>query len=71
MKLKLSELAKKTGYNLTTLRYYSNLGLLEYDQAGSGKLKYYDLEVSRQRLAEIYELKIQGKSIEEIVERLG
>jgi DNA-binding transcriptional MerR regulator len=63
-----SELAELNGVRPSTIKYYSELGLLPYKQHGEGLSKFYHREDSNKRLEEILELKEQGKSIAEIIE---
>jgi DNA-binding transcriptional MerR regulator len=62
-----SELAELNNIRPSTVKYYSELGLLPYKQHGEGLSKFYHREDSSKRLKEILELKKQGKSITEII----
>ena len=62
-----SELAELNNIRPSTVKYYSELGLLPYKQHGEGLSKFYHREDSTKRLKEILELKGQGKSITEII----
>ena len=46
--LKIGELAKLTGLAVGTIRYYSDLGLLQPVQIGSNGYRYYSLDASQQ-----------------------
>ena len=46
--LKIGELAKQTGLAVGTLRYYSDLGLLQPVQRGDNGYRYYTQNASRQ-----------------------
>ena len=46
--LKIGELAKQTGLTVGTLRYYSDLGLLQPLQRGDNGYRYYSQNASRQ-----------------------
>ena len=46
--LKIGELAKQTGLAVGTLRYYSDLGLLQPVQRGDNGYRYYSQNASRQ-----------------------
>jgi DNA-binding transcriptional MerR regulator len=46
--LKIGELAKQTGLSVGTLRYYSDLELLQPVQRGNNGYRYYDLDASSQ-----------------------
>jgi len=39
--LKMSELAELAGVRYSTIKYYSELGLLPYEQRGNRLAKYY------------------------------
>ena len=45
---KIGELAKQTGLAVGTLRYYSDLGLLQPAQRGDNGYRYYSRDASRQ-----------------------
>ena len=45
---KIGELAKQTGLAVRTLRYYSDLGLLQPVQRGNNGYRYYSQNTSRQ-----------------------
>lgn len=62
-----SELAELGGVRPSTIKYYSELGLLPYKQHGKGLSKFYHREKNLKRLERILELKEEGKSINEIV----
>ena len=46
--LKIGELAKQTGLAVGTLRYYSDLGLLQPAQRGDNGYRYYSQNATRQ-----------------------
>ena len=62
-----SELAELNNIRPSTVKYYSELGLLPYKQHGERLSKFYHREDSSKRLKEILELKKQGKSVTEII----
>jgi len=62
-----SELAELNNVRPSTVKYYSELGLLPYKQQAEGLSKFYHREDSSKRLKEILEFKKQGKSITEII----
>ncbi|HOM78391.1 MAG TPA: MerR family transcriptional regulator [bacterium] len=66
--IRQSELAELTGVRPSTIKYYSELGLISYKQEGERLSKRYDREDSIKRVQEILELRKQGKSIAEIIE---
>lgn len=65
--VKLSELAELNGVRYSTVKYYSELGLLPYEQMGKRLAKKYNREVASTRLKEILQLKEQGKTIPDII----
>jgi len=65
--IRQSELGELTGVRPSTIKYYSELGLLPYKQHGERLSKFYHREDSSKRLKEILELKKQGKSVTEII----
>lgn len=65
--IKLSELAELNGVRYSTVKYYSELGLLPYEQQGKRLAKKYNREVASNRLKEILTLREQGKSVPDII----
>ena len=65
--LKMSELSELNGVRYSTVKYYSELGLLPYEQQGKRLAKKYNREVASKRLQEILKLKKEGKSIPDII----
>lgn len=65
-RLSRKALAKQTGVRESTIKFYSELGLLPYRQAGEGLARRYDLGEAMARLREIQALKAQGLSIHDI-----
>ena len=63
--LKIGELAKQTGLSVGTLRYYSDLGLLQPAQRGENGYRYYSLD-SSQQVAFIKKAQTLGFTLEEI-----
>jgi DNA-binding transcriptional MerR regulator len=66
--IRQSELAELNDIRPSTVKYYSELGLLPYKQQAEGLSKFYHREDSSKRLQEILELKDKGMSIAEIIE---
>lgn len=65
--IRQTELAELNGVRPSTVKYYSELGLLPYKQHGERLSKFYHREDSSKRLKEILELKKQGKTVTEII----
>ena len=65
--LKMSELAELCGVRYSTVKYYSELGLLPYEQRGKRLAKYYHKETSSKRIADLMRMRAEGKSVAEII----
>lgn len=65
--LKMSELAELNGVRYSTIKYYSELGLLPYEQHGERLAKYYPAKEASQRLKEILRLRDKGQTIPDII----
>ena len=65
--IKMSELAELNGVRYSTVKYYSELGLLPYEQHGKRLAKKYKREVASTRLQEILKLRGQGKTVPDII----
>ena len=68
--LKMSELAELNNVRYSTIKFYSELGLLPFEQQGKRLAKYYPAKEASQRLKEILRLKEKGKSIGEIISHI-
>jgi len=68
--LKMSELAELCGVRYSTIKFYSELGLLPYEQHGKRLAKYYPAKEASKRLQEILRLKVKGKTIPDIINNL-
>jgi len=68
--LKMSELAELNGVRYSTIKYYSELGLLPYEQHGDRLAKYYPAKEASKRLQEILRLKGKGQTIPDIINGL-
>lgn len=66
----IGELARIIGIRYSSLKFYTEQGLLEFSQDDSGLTRRYRKEDAIRRLNEIQELKNKGCSISEIKERL-
>ncbi len=66
----MSELAELNGVRYSTVKYYSELGLLPYEQQGKRLAQYYPTKEASQRLKEILHLREKGKSIGEVISHL-
>lgn len=63
-------LATFTGVRDSTVKFYSEEGLLPYHQAGAGLARRYDREEAAKRIQEIKDLQMTGLSIPQIKARL-
>ena len=68
--VKMSELAELNNVRYSTIKYYSELGLLPFEQQGKRLAKYYPAKEASQRVKEILRLKEKGKSIGEIISHI-
>jgi len=65
--LKMSELAELNGVRYSTIKFYSELGLLPFEQKGEKLAKHYPIKKASQRLKEILKMRKQGKTIPDII----
>jgi len=65
--LKMSELAEYCGIRYSTIKYYTELGLIPYEQKGVRLAKYYPKEEASKRVRTILEMRDTGKTIPEII----
>jgi DNA-binding transcriptional MerR regulator len=65
--LTIGELAEVSGTRLTTLKYYTELGILPFNQAEKRLTRKYNKEEALERLEKIKELKEKRSTIKEIV----
>lgn len=54
--LKIGELAKKLGLPISTLRYYTQIGLLPVIAETQGGYRLYDYKVAAQRIGQIQKM---------------
>lgn len=67
--LRMGELAKASGARISTIKWYSEIGILPFEQKDAGLTRRYDKEKSIKRLKEIRQLQKRGLSVEEIKRR--
>lgn len=60
------ELSKKIGIRESTIRFYSDIGLLPFKQEGKGLRRKYNLDDVNRAMDKIKTLQAQGLSIDEI-----
>jgi len=69
--LTIGKLAEASGIRLTTIKYYTELGILPFSQEGERLTRKYKKEEALERLAKIKELKEKRLTIKEIVEHFN
>ena len=69
--LTIGELAEVSGTRLTTLKYYTELGILPFSQGGERLTRKYKEKEAIERLEKIKELKGKRLTIKEIVEHFN
>jgi len=67
--LKMTELAELNGVRYSTIKYYSELGLLPFKQYGKRLAKHYPAKEASKRLKEILRLRDKGQTIPDIINR--
>lgn len=63
-------LARRANMRVSTIKYYSEIGLLPFEQYEQGLSRRYNLSLCLQRLREIKKYRSQGLSLTEIQQRL-
>jgi DNA-binding transcriptional MerR regulator len=66
--LTIGELAEVSGTRLTTLKYYTELGILPFSQDGKRLTRKYKEEETLKRLGKIKEMKEKRLTIKEIID---
>jgi len=69
--LTIGELSEVSGTRLTTLKYYTELGILPFNQAEKRLTRKYTEGEALERLEKIKELKKKRLTIKEIVEHFN
>ena len=69
--LTIGELAEVSGTRLTTLKYYTELGILPFSQEGKRLTRKYNKKKALERLEKIKELKKKRLTIKEIIEHFN
>ena len=67
----IGELVRLTGVRYSTLKFYTEEGLLPFEQAEENLTRRYRREESLARIARIRQLRKEGKSVPEIKALLG
>ena len=63
-----AKLAQMLNERESTVKWYVELGLLPFEQAGEGLRRYFDVEVARDRYEQIKHLQSMGYSLEDIAD---
>ena len=66
----IGELVRLTDVRYSTLKFYTEEGMLPFEQAGENLTRRYRREESLARIAHIRRLRKEGKSVPEIKELL-
>ena len=69
--LSIGELAKVSGYRQSTLKFYTEIGILPFDQDGKRLIRRYNKDEALKRLEEIKKLKDKKMTIKQIVEQFN
>lgn len=67
----IGELARLTGSRYSTLKFYTEEGMLPFEQEEEKLTRRYKREESLERIKYIMEMRLEGKSVSEIKEILG
>ena len=67
----IGELVRLTDVRYSTLQFYTEEGMLPFEQAGENLTRRYRREESLARIARIRQLRKEGKSVPEIKALLG
>jgi DNA-binding transcriptional MerR regulator len=70
-KLSQSQIADKLGVRPSTIKYYTQLALLPYEQNGAGGHRRYDLKAVTERLELLHKLKAKGLTMNDIIKKLA
>ena len=62
-----SELAEASGLRYSTIKFYSQIGILPFEQAGERLRRYYKKKEALKRFNKIQRLKDKRLTIEEII----
>lgn len=69
--LSIGELVKVSGFRQSTLKYYTEIGILPFDQDGERLIRKYNKDEALKRLEEISKLKGKRFTIREIAEHFN
>ena len=69
--LSQAQIAEALGIRPSTIKYYTQLALLPYEQNGAGGHRRYELEPVKERLELIQSLKAKGLNMNAIIKQLA
>ncbi|MCR5320954.1 MAG: helix-turn-helix domain-containing protein [Lachnospiraceae bacterium] len=64
----IGELVRLTGVRYSTLKYYTEIGILPFEQEGCNLTRRYLRKQAVKRIEEIRELRNKGQNIDSIIE---
>lgn len=70
-KLSQTEVATELGVRPSTIKYYTQLALLPYEQDGAGGHRRYDLKEVKEAIGRINDLKAEGLTMNDIIKKLA
>jgi DNA-binding transcriptional MerR regulator len=70
-KLSQTQVADMVGVRPSTIKYYTQLALLPYEQNGIGGHRRYDLKAVTERLELLHKLKAKGLTMNDIIKKLA
>lgn len=70
-KLSQTEIATELGIRPSTIKYYTQLALLPYEQNGAGGHRRYELKAVKARIELLHKLKAKGLNMNAIVKQLA
>ena len=68
--LRMSELSELCGVRYSTVKYYSEMGLLPFQQHGKRLAKYYPRVEASDRLKEILRMRERGMTIPAVISHI-
>lgn len=64
---RITEIAELTGTRYSTIKFYTELGLLPFEQKGKRLARYYPVKETSQRVKDILKMRGRGQTIAEII----
>ena len=69
--LSQAQIAEALGIRPSTIKYYTQLALLPYEQNGAGGHRRYDLQAVTERLELLHKLKAKGLNMNAIIKQFA